>query len=138
MIENNLVGLVCGVLGILTGIIAIISGTISAIKKRNSEVRLRESIIENHVDAETAKVLVTPETPKTKSPYKTLRWGLALLGIGGGYLTAWVLKLDDMGHLIMMLSGCGIGLLMSFFISSQMDKQKELSQKDNAELSNQI
>lgn len=130
MIEPQMTGLVCGVLGILTGIIAIISGTISAIKKRNSEVRLRESIIENHVDAETAKVLVTPETPKTKSQYKTLRWGLALLGIGVGYLTAWALKLDDMGHIIMMLSGCGIGLLISFFISSQMDKDKQISQTE--------
>lgn len=130
MITNSVVGLVCGVLGILTGIIAIISGTISAVKRRNSEVRLRESIIENHVDAETAKVIVTPEIPKSKSPYASLRWGLALLGIGIGYLTAWTLKLEDSGYIIMMLSGCGVGLLISFFVSSKMDENKQTSQTE--------
>lgn len=123
--NGEITGLVCAVLGISCGIIGIISGTVSNIKKQNNERRIRESIIENHVDAETAKALVTPIQPKVKSPYTTLRWGLALLGIALGYLTAWALNLNDnFSSCILMAGGCGVGLLLSFFISSRMEHSK--------------
>lgn len=125
--NGELVGLVTAVMGILCGIIGIISGTISSIKKRNYEMRIRESIIENHVDAETAKVLVTPESQKKNDPYATLRWGLALLGIGAGYLVAWYLNLNkDFGWLVLMAAGCGVGLLVSFFVSLRMEQRKRI------------
>lgn len=123
--NGELVGLVSAVMGILCGIIGIISGTISSIKKRNYEMRIRESIIENHVDTETAKILVTPESQKRNDPYAMLRWGLALLGIGVGYLVAWFLDLDkDFGWFVLMAAGCGVGLLISFFVSLRMEQKK--------------
>lgn len=130
--ENGIiVPLASAVLGILCGIIGIISGTISAVKRRNNEMRIRESIIENHVDAETAKILVTPESPKSRNPYATLRWGLALLGIGVGYLTAWALNIDEIvGMFVLMAGGCGVGLLVSFFVSSQMEEKSALSKQE--------
>lgn len=124
--EGNLIGLVSAVLGILCGIIGIISGTVSSIKKHNYEMRIRESIIENHIEPETAKILITPETPKAKSPYTILRWGLALLGIGIGYLFSWLLNLDkDFAILVFMAAGCGLGLLTSFFVSYRLEQKKQ-------------
>lgn len=118
--------MIISVLGILCGIIGIISGTVSSIKKHNNEMRIRESIIENHIDQETAKILVTPETPKAKSPYTILRWGLALLGIGIGYLFSWLLNLDkDFAMVVFMTSGCGLGLLTSFFVSYRLEQKKQ-------------
>lgn len=122
--NGNIVGLVTSVLGILCGIIAVVCGAVAKIKKRNNEMRIRQSIIENHLDAETAKVLITNDEPKKKSPYATLRWGLALLGIGLGYFAAWILRLDDgVGQFVFMAGGCGVGLLLSFFISSEIEKE---------------
>lgn len=124
--EGNLIGLVSSTLGILCGIIGIISGTVSSIKKRNNEMRIRESIIENHIDLETAKILVTPETPKTNSMYTILYRGLALLGIGIGYLFGWLLNLDkDFAILVFMAAGCGLGLLTSFFVSYHLEQKKQ-------------
>lgn len=116
--------MVSAVLGILCGIIGIISGTISSIKKRNNEMRIRESIIENHIDPETAKILVTSETPKAKSPYTTLRWGLALLGIGIGFVVDRLLVVEyGLSTFVLMVAGCGLGLLVSFFVSYRLEKK---------------
>ncbi len=116
--------MVCTVMGIICGIIGIISGAISTIKKRNNELRIRESIIENHVDPETAKILVTPETPKGKSPYTTLRWGLALFGIGIGFVVDRLLVVEyGLSTFVLMVAGCGLGLLVSFFVSYRLEKK---------------
>lgn len=121
--DGIVVGFACSVLGILTGIIAVVCGTVSAVKKRNIEARLRESIIQNHVDADLARVLVTPETPKAKNHYTALSWGLVLLGIGIGYVVykATGLSGDDLLPLCFMAIGCGLGLLVSFFVRRRLE-----------------
>lgn len=116
--------MVCTVMGIICGIIGIISGAISTAKKRNNELRIRESIIENHVDPETAKILITPETPKEKKPYATLHWGLALFGIGIGFVVDKLLGMEyGLSTFVLMVAGCGLGLLVSFFISYRLEKK---------------
>lgn len=124
--DGVVVGLACSVLGILTGIIAVVCGTVSAVKKHNIEARLRESIIQNHVDADLARVLVTPETPKVRSRYTALSWGFVLLGIGLGYVVynATGLSDDDLLPLCFMAIGCGLGLLVSFFVRRRLDGGK--------------
>lgn len=126
MEDSMIVGLASAVMGILCGIIGIICGAISKIKTQNNERRLRESIIQEHVDAETARILVTPTTPKTRSPYTTLRWGLALVGIGLGYLLAWILELGhDFSTFVLMAAGCGLGLLVSFFVTYRLENGRQ-------------
>ena len=58
------VGAFCAGMGILCGIVAIVSGVISEMKKNNNEREIRRQIIENNIDPETAKVLITPVVPK--------------------------------------------------------------------------
>lgn len=126
IMDATIIPLTAVVLGILTGIIAIICGTISAIKKGKDERSLRQAIIDNHVDAETARVLVTPEKPKAKSPYTSLRWGLILVGLGLGYLLSLAIGMADKPAMLILLAlGIGIGLLASFFISNYLEAKKD-------------
>lgn len=121
--DVNIIGLATSVLGILTGIIAIICGNIFAVKKNKNEKDIRQA--DNHVDAETARVLVTPEKPKTKNPYTSLRWGLILIGLGLGYILSLAIGItDDFAILILLALGIGIGLLASFFISNYLEAKK--------------
>lgn len=123
--DVNIIPIVAIVLGISTGIIAIICGNIFAVKKDKNEKDIRQAIIDNHVDAETARVLVTPEKPKTKNPYTSLRWGLILIGLGIGYILSLAMGItDDFAILILLALGIGIGLLASFFISNYLEAKK--------------
>lgn len=107
-------------------IVAIICGTVIAIRKKQEEVRIRQSIIDNHVDAEVAKLLVEEKSPR-KNTNVALRWGcvLAFGGIAG--IIVYILSLydgrfaaSDMIKFIFIACGCGIGLLTSFLIEYKL------------------
>ena len=53
-------GAIISSMGILCGIVAIITSFLVIYHKKKNERIIRQSIIENHVDAETAKLLVEP------------------------------------------------------------------------------
>ncbi len=128
------IGFTSATLGILCGLTAIIGGIIDGVRKRKNELFIRQSIIENHIDAETAKVLVTADKPKKKNPYASLNWGLMLMGIGLGYLLALGLGLENvMSQFILMALGCGVGLFVSFIISHNMDKGRQSLPDDGAQ-----
>lgn len=116
------VGAICAVMGILCGIIAIVSGVISEVKKNNNEREVRRQIIESKLDPETAKVLVTPLTPKEKDPYGPLQGGCFMLGMFLGYLVAHFLGIGGMGFWITIVGGMGFGLFVSFFIKRALMK----------------
>lgn len=116
------VGAICAVMGILCGIIAIVSGVISEVKKNNNEREVRRQIIESKLDPETAKVLVTPLTPKEKDPYGPLQGGCFMLGMFLGYLLAHFLEIRGMGFWITIVGGMGFGLFVSFFIKRALMK----------------
>lgn len=109
-------------MGILCGIVAIIAGAISAYYKGKNERIIRQSIIESHLDPETAKLLIEPTKPKSK--YNSLTWGCSLVGLGGGYALQQLFGTDSDESMIVFLSlGIGLGLLVSFFIRMKLEKK---------------
>ena len=115
------VGAICAVMGILCGIVAIVSGVISEMKKNNNEREIRRQIIENNIDPETAKVLITPVVPKEKDPYP-LQGGCVLLGMFLGYLFAAYMEIPGIGLWITIAAGVGLGLFVSFFLKRALMK----------------
>ena len=116
-------------MGILCGIVAIITSFLVIYHKKKNERIIRQSIIENHVDAETAKLLVEP-TKSEGSKYSTLMWGCSLIGLGLGWGVDILLNLREgsFDYFIVLAVGVGIGLLAYFFLKSKLetkDKTKE-------------
>ena len=126
----EIIGLASSVLGITCGIVAVVSSSIVKVKKMNNERRIRESIIANNVDPETARQLVTPEEKQKKNPYAALQWGCALLGLALGYLfTLLLINEDSLPFWIILSAGVGIGLLSSFAIKLNMESKKDVSDR---------
>lgn len=126
MISFTVVQLVAAILTLGIPIVAIICGAVIAIRKKQEEVRIRQSIIDNHVDAEVAKLLVEEKAPK-KDTNVALRWGclLAFGGIAG--IIVYILSLYDgrfaaydMIKFVFIACGCGLGLLTSFLIEYKL------------------
>ena len=110
--------------------------------KREKEIR--QLIIENHTDPETAKLLVE-EPKKAKQERRqmgpvnldTLRTACTLLGVGLGSFIYWSLKqlgFGDMGTIelgLLIAFGIGVGLLCSFL--AEMELYKKYGKDKSAE-----
>lgn len=120
------VGLISSVLGITCGIIAVITSALLEYNKNKNARMIRQSIIENHVDNEKAKLLVEPDKPKRKSKYVSLRMALLLIGMGLGYVCNLLFDIpaDDIGFWIVLSTGVGVGLLVAFFIQMKLEKSE--------------
>ena len=116
-------------------IIAVVMGILAKMNKRKNEKEIRQLIIENHTDPETAKLLID-EPKKAKEQrelgpvnLETLRTACTLLGLGLGAFIYWGLKLAgfaDMGTIelgLLIAFGIGIGLLCSFLIEMRLYKK---------------
>ena len=124
----ELEGIVAIVFSLSIPIVAVVCVFIASVKNKRSETELRKAIIENHLDAESIKLLV--EQPKKKSDkYSTLRNGCLLVGIGLGTLADYLLGLapkHDITYWLVIACGMGIGLLTSFIIEYRLTaKDKE-------------
>lgn len=118
-------------------IVVIIAFAVSKVKKSNNNREIRRLIIENHTDLETVKQLIEePETKQGSNPYPALRWGCTLIGLGLGFLAAYLLSLQPRGEEMiffwgMLAFGCGLGLLCSFVIEYKLQGRKtEHEQKE--------
>ncbi|MCR5078009.1 MAG: hypothetical protein K6A82_08250 [Prevotella sp.] len=127
--DETVIGLAAVILSLSCGLLAI-GGLVIVFYSRNKNERMvKQAIVENHVDAETARLLVTRfEDEQWKSdPYKNLRAACALLGMGVGYALTWLLHLqphDGVGFWIVIAVGLGLGLLISFFMETYLDRKK--------------
>lgn len=121
------VGGISSIMGILCGIIAVIAGNISSNKKAKMEKELRQSIIENGIDAETAKVLITTE--KEKKSNFALYAGCVLIGFGLGYFFGLEWFTPNEG--ILGIFGTGVGLLIAFIIDNRLKKEKAREREEN-------
>ncbi|MCH4148596.1 MAG: hypothetical protein LKG25_00625 [Prevotella sp.] len=130
--DNSVIGLFAVVLTMSIPIVAIVFGMIAQMRKRQIESEIRKSIIENHVDAETAKLLIVkPEQEKDTKNYGTLRASCVLLGLGVGYSVDCLiggLDIANVGYWIIIACGVGLGLLASFFIQRYMEKKEPKSE----------
>ncbi len=120
------------IMGILVAIIAIIGGYIIDYHKKKNEKEIRQSIIDNHVDMEIAKILVKPM--KKEDKYNILLWGCVLLGLGLGYAVALLLGINekkDLGLWIILAVGIGFGLFVSFFLKNKMEAKEQARQKES-------
>jgi UPF0716 family protein affecting phage T7 exclusion len=131
--EPTVIGFVASIMGIACGMLAVIGGVIAKIVKMKNERMTRQSIIENKIDSETAKLLITPTEDKKRSPYSAMQWGCTLLGLALGYVVTLLLGINEnlVGFWIILAAGVGVGLLISFIIKQKLeDKKSRSSQKE--------
>ncbi|WP_143150381.1 DUF6249 domain-containing protein [Hoylesella oralis] len=120
------------IMGMLVGIIAIIGGYIIDYHKKKNEKEIRQSIINNHVDMEIAKILVKPM--KKEDKYNILLWGCVLLGLGLGYAVALLLGINEekgLGLWIILAVGIGFGMFVSFFLKNKMEAKEHARQEES-------
>ncbi|MDD7251763.1 MAG: hypothetical protein PUH21_07125 [Prevotellaceae bacterium] len=128
MLEPVDVGAIGSALGITCGIVAVICSTVTKIRKNKEESRIRQSIIDNHIDPDTAKLLVRNKKP-LKNIFITLRWGLILLFGGIGYFLGISITSDSFAW---VLSGIGVGiaLLISFLVEYKLTRKQFKKSED--------
>ena len=128
MLEPVDVGAIGSALGITCGIVAVICSTVTKIRKDKEESRIRQSIIDNHIDPDTAKLLVRNKKP-LKNIFITLRWGLILLFGGIGYFLGISITSDSFAW---VLSGIGVGiaLLISFLVEYKLTRKQFKKSED--------
>ena len=139
---DSLVGLTAVILIFGLPVIAVVCGFVMKMNKEKQQRDLRQMIIENKVDAETAKLLIND--PKKKEPRKvgainldTLRTACIMLGIGLGALLNWILDccvehVDTIYFWLIIAFGIGVGLLAAFIAEIMLAKKYgKLQPKDD-------
>lgn len=117
---GSLVSILAVALSLGIPLAAVICLAVWKIKDKRMETDLRKTITDAHLDAETAKVLISQPTAK-KSPnkYGNLTGGLAFLGMGLGALAASAMGIctSDFNYWVCLAAGMGLGLLASFLVT---------------------
>ena len=138
---ESLTGLVAVICSLGIPIIVVIMVFIRKMKRDKQLKEIRQLIIENHTDPETAKLLID-EPKKAKESRKpgsvdlgTLRSACILLGIGLGALINWVCKLcgQELGTIyfwLIIAFGIGVGMLCSFLVELKLAKQTKAENAD--------
>ena len=128
-IFESFVGLVIIVLIFGLPVIAVIMVSWTSMYKKKREKEIRQMIIENHTDAETARVLLEGKKKKNEKvgnvDLSTLRSACIMLGIGLGALINWLCSIST-GNLyfwLIIAFGIGIGMLVSFIVEWHLHKQ---------------
>lgn len=127
-LSDNFVGMIAIILIFGLPVIAVIMVFVQSMKKNRLDKEVRQLIIENHTDAETAKLLI--DEPK-KAPKQgtlnldTLRTAAILLGIGLGTLIDWLagVATKSIYFWLIIAFGIGIGLLCSFLVEMRLYKK---------------
>ena len=129
---NSLTGLVAVICSLGIPIIIILMVFIRKMKKDNREKEVRQLIIENHTDPETAKLLIDePKKHKRElGPVDlgTLRTACILRGLGLGALINWILEgvgfnLGSSYFWLIIAFGIGVGMLCSFLTEMHLYKK---------------
>ena len=126
---KEFVGLVTVVLSLGVPMVAIVMAFIAKMKKNQQEKELRQLIIENKTDAETAKLLIN-EPKKAAQPSTidlgSLRTACILLGLGLGTLIDWLagISTGSIYFWLIVAFGVGIGMLCSFLVELRLAKHQ--------------
>ena len=134
-ISEGLLPLVAVILTLGIPIVVIVMVNITKMKKDREQKEIRQLIIENKTDPETAKLLIDEPKPQKKEQRKlgpfnleSLRSACILLGLGLGALINWALEpfgfgAKDINFWIILAFGIGIGLLCSFLVEMHLYKK---------------
>lgn len=129
--------IIVSVMGILAGIVSIIGWIITDVNEKKNERMIRDSIVQNKTDPETAKIILAGSEKKTKkeNPYVMLQAGLTLLGLALGYLLTVLLgiKQSNFGFWIMLIAGMGVGMILTFCIKLKLEEKKREKNLENKE-----
>lgn len=131
---KDLTGLVAVICSLGIPVVVIIMVYLRKMKRDRQEKEIRQLIIENHTDPETAKLLID-EPKKAKEPRKpgsvdlgTLRTAAILLGIGLGAFINWLCEhfgqgLSNIYFWLIIAFGIGVGMLVSFLVELHLAKK---------------
>ena len=128
-LSKYFVGLVAIILILGLPVIAVVMSFISTMNKKKRDKEIRQLIIENHTDPETAKLLIDEpkKQPRQMGPFnlENLRAACILLGLGLGALIDWIscIETKSIYFWLIIASGTGVGLLCSFFIEMHLFKK---------------
>ncbi len=140
MIPDNFLGLVAIIFIFGLPVIAVVMAFIKKMKKNQQEKEIRQLIIENKTDPETAKLLI--EEPKKAEPRKpgtidlgTLRTACILLGVGLGTLINWLANIatKNIYFWLIIAFGVGIGMLCSFLVELRLAKKQKPTEDSRKE-----
>ena len=133
---KSLTGLVAVICSLGIPVVVIICVYIRKMRKDKQLKEIRQLIIENKTDPETAKLLIDePKKAKketeTSADLGTLRGACVLLGLGFGALINWIANISS-GNIffwLILAFGIGVGMLCSFF--AEMHITKKVASPDN-------
>ncbi len=123
------------ILSLSIPIVAIIMVFMTVMNKKKHDKEVRQLIIENHTDAETAKLLID-EPKKAKKPgtidLGTLRTACMLLGVGLGAGIDWLADVSTKSiyFWLIVAFGVGIGMLCSFLVELRLAKKQHPTEEN--------
>jgi len=134
-ILGEMIPLVAVILSLGLPIVVVVMVLIAKMNKEKQQKELRQLIIENKTDPETAKLLID-EPKKAKKPgtidLGNLRFACMLLGIGLGAGINWLAGINthNIYFWLIVAFGIGIGMLCSFLVELRIAK-KQYPTEDN-------
>ena len=129
MIPDNFLGLVAIVFIFGLPIVVVIMVFLKKMKKDQQQKEIRQLIIENKTDPETAKLLID-EPKKAPKPgtidVGNLRFACMLLGVGLGAAIDWLADISTKSiyFWLIVAFGVGIGMLCSFLVELRLAKKQ--------------
>ena len=134
-ILGEMIPLVAVILSLGLPIVVVVMVLIAKMNKEKQQKELRQLIIENKTDPETAKLLID-EPKKAKKPgtidLGNLRYACMLLGVGLGAGINWLAGINthNIYFWLIVAFGIGIGMLCSFLVELRIAK-KQYPTEDN-------
>lgn len=136
-ILGEMIPLVAVILSLGLPIVFVVMVLIAKMNKEKQQKELRQLIIENKTDPETAKLLINE--PKKAAPRKpgtidlgTLRTACILLGVGLGTLINWLANIatKNIYFWLIIAFGVGIGMLCSFLVELRLAKKQHPTEEN--------
>ncbi|MBQ6791308.1 MAG: hypothetical protein IJP76_07725 [Paludibacteraceae bacterium] len=128
-IPDNFVGIVAIIFTFGLPIVVVIMVFLKKMKKDQQQKEIRQLIIENKTDPETAKLLID-EPKKAPKPgtidVGNLRFACMLLGVGLGAAIDWLADVSTKSiyFWLIVALGVGIGMLCSFLVELRLAKKQ--------------
>ena len=128
-IPDNFVGIVAIIFTFGLPIVFVIMVFLKKMKKDQQQKEIRQLIIENKTDPETAKLLID-EPKKAPKPgtidVGNLRFACMLLGVGLGAAIDWLADISTKSiyFWLIVAFGVGIGMLCSFLVELRLAKKQ--------------